>query len=1041
MVGGGVFINYRGADSHSYGALLYTDLVRRFGEDLVFLDAESIPAGADYVQELLIRVRSAGVVLAVVGPNWLTTGTDGRRAIDEPGDWIRRELVEAFAAGVQVIPVLTDGAEPPDSADLPDDIAALGRCQARHLRRREPSKDLDRLASDLAALIPELASAERAIAEGGTRSHDVLNRAEGDVSGQLVQAGAVFGGVNVHMQAHARRTEIGGNGQVWKLPGDTGVFVGRVDELAQLEQATVATGRVVVVAVHGLGGVGKSTLVARFTELHGDRFSQVWWITADSAAAIDTGLAELAEALKADGAVLSGEQPAEQAIAWLAGHTNWLLVLDNLTTSADATRLLERIRTGTILITSRQSTGWRGMTTVRLDVLSEPEAVEMLDRTVRADWPDPVLNGADRLCAALGRLPLAIEQAGAYIAQTRITSARYLQLLERFPRRMFTAAAEGNDAQRTMARVWHLTLDRLTDTPMAGSLLQLLAWFAPDQISRTLIEHPGQEPDVGDALGRLAAYNMITLTVDSISVHRLVQVVTRTPDADDPHRQPDDILQARDAAAIALAGAVSGADPEAPADWPRYRTVLPHALALLDHTAPHTDTEHHRVLTKHIGIHLIGQGNFTTAISLLTRAVENDERLDGADHPRALKSRNNLAAAYEASGDFGQAVQLFEATAADTERVFGPDHPETLQTRNNLAYAYRAAGDPARAIRLHERTLPALERVLGPDHPNTLGSQNNLAGAYVSNGDLEQAIPLYEKTLADRKRVLGADHPHTLVSQNDLAHTYVAARDLGRAIPLYERTLADRERVLGADHPDTLISRNSLANAYQVVGDLQRAIPLFEATLADLQRVIGADHPNTLMSQNDLAYAYQLAGDLDRAIPLFEATLADAERVLGVDHPQTLRKRFNLAVGYWGLGDLDQAIPLLERTLVDTERVLGPDDGNTRLARRSLLSTYQASGDLGRAAPLLEKTLTDRECVLGVDHPDTLMLRSNLATAYWAEGDRERAIQLFEKTLADAIRVLGAEHPITKAIHSNHRTVEDWSSNLPPSADQRAMSD
>ena len=68
VVNGGVFINYRGEDSHSYGALLYTELIRRFGDERVFLDAESIPAGADFIEELLGRVRSAQVLLAVIGP-------------------------------------------------------------------------------------------------------------------------------------------------------------------------------------------------------------------------------------------------------------------------------------------------------------------------------------------------------------------------------------------------------------------------------------------------------------------------------------------------------------------------------------------------------------------------------------------------------------------------------------------------------------------------------------------------------------------------------------------------------------------------------------------------------------------------------------------------------------------------------------------------------------------------------------------------------------------------------------------------------------
>jgi len=108
-------------------------------------------------------VRTARLLLAVIGPRWLTA-TDpatGRRRIDDPADWIRRELAEAFAAGVRVIPVLTDYAGLPGEADLPADIAALSRCQYRHLRRREPTTDLARVAADLISLDPVLAAAAR----------------------------------------------------------------------------------------------------------------------------------------------------------------------------------------------------------------------------------------------------------------------------------------------------------------------------------------------------------------------------------------------------------------------------------------------------------------------------------------------------------------------------------------------------------------------------------------------------------------------------------------------------------------------------------------------------------------------------------------------------------------------------------------------------------------------------------------------------------------------------------------------------------------
>jgi hypothetical protein len=164
-----IFINYRGEDSHSYGALLYTELARWFGEDSVFFDAESIPAGADFVTQLVGRVRAARVVLAVIGPRWLAAAdpTTGRRRIDDPGDWVRRELVEAFTTGVRVIPVLTDDAELPGTAELPADVAALGRCQYRHLRRRAPMADLAHIVADLIDLDPILATAVSRPSIGG----------------------------------------------------------------------------------------------------------------------------------------------------------------------------------------------------------------------------------------------------------------------------------------------------------------------------------------------------------------------------------------------------------------------------------------------------------------------------------------------------------------------------------------------------------------------------------------------------------------------------------------------------------------------------------------------------------------------------------------------------------------------------------------------------------------------------------------------------------------------------------------------------------
>lgn len=149
-----IFINYRGIDADFAPALLFARLSRRFGARRVFLDAESIAPGEDYVQRLLEGVRSSKVLLAVIGPQWFAADSSGRRLIDNPHDWIRRELVTAFECGVTVIPVFTDGATPPRPEDLPSDIAQLGRQHGLPLRRVRAGEDVEAIVREVSAHVP-----------------------------------------------------------------------------------------------------------------------------------------------------------------------------------------------------------------------------------------------------------------------------------------------------------------------------------------------------------------------------------------------------------------------------------------------------------------------------------------------------------------------------------------------------------------------------------------------------------------------------------------------------------------------------------------------------------------------------------------------------------------------------------------------------------------------------------------------------------------------------------------------------------------------
>ncbi|TQF01431.1 tetratricopeptide repeat protein [Kitasatospora acidiphila] len=804
-------------------------------------------------------------------------------------------------------------------------------------------------------------------------------------------------------------------------------FMGRSRELRKLEEAVRAghgpATQVVTQAVAGLGGIGKSMLALHYAHAHRREYSATWWVAAQSPDTITASLANLARRLlpRWDTSSFPDDDLATWALAWLQQHPGWLLVFDNATHPDHLAPYLAQATSGACLITSRLATGWRRVTPrplLRLDVLPIRPATRLLLHLAERGTAPEERSQARVLAKELGCFPLALTHAGVYIARIQTTFAGYCDLFRAQPKKVFSSA--GDPDTITIARTWRITLDVLADRhPYAVGLLRVLAWLGPDRLARDVVTgNLLDAAEINDGIAHLADFSMITLDEYSITTHRLVQALARTPDPDDPHRQASDIDHACDLAAAVLAQAIPDGSGGV-AEWPRWRALQPHIEAHITHRRSRDDTPDTAFVLHATADFLLGQGQVAQAIAYGERALTARTDLYGPDARATLVSRGNLANAYQAAGDIGRAMALLEQTLEDSERLLGSDHQTTLASRNNLARAYEAAGDLGRAIPLFEQVLEDHERVLGPDHQDTPACRNNLAHAYRSAGNLSRAIPLFRQTIANAERVLGPDHPQTLASRNNLANTYAEAGDLKQAISLFEHVLKDRERVLGPDHVATLSSRNNLAGALLQAGDLSRATRLYTQTLKDRERLLGPNHPHTLNSRNNLANAYQEAGDLERATRLFEQTLEDRERVLGPDHPDTLGSRSNLASAYRSAGDLDRAAPLFEQLLAHVERVLGPDNPGTLNSRNNLAGVWLRAGDVGRAIRLYEQILRDRERVLGPDHPDTLTSRNNLANAYFLLGDLNRAIRLSEQTVADSERVLGPDHPRTLAARNN----------------------
>ncbi|MFE1796898.1 tetratricopeptide repeat protein [Streptomyces sp. NPDC059517] len=787
-------------------------------------------------------------------------------------------------------------------------------------------------------------------------------------------------------------------------------------------------------SVLGMGGVGKSTLALHYARgyLTGGQ-GPVWWIEATSPAAIVAGLASLATSLNPVHAARPLDEAAEWAVAWLQGHTGWLLVLDNAEDSAHLRPHLGRLNTGQVLVTTRRDLPWQHLgTPLRLDTLTPRTSLAVLQKITERTGAAHADVLAE-LAAELGHLPLALQQAGAYLAQTRTTADRYLAQLRADPAGVLAATTPGDPHQRTIAQLWSVALGAVRDADTdAVNLLRILAHYAPDPLPRHVLDTALPTPQAVDrSLGVLAAYSMVTLSSTTVTTHRLVQAVLRTttPLAIPlPRRRgirrfvmpvtPRAALHPSVMAMRLLRDAMPQCSPAEVRGWQVWQTLLPHVQSVMGHQ--HDDSVAYlSLLLNETAFYLRARGQAVEALPLVERALRVTEVELGPEHPDTAVRLGNLARTLSALGRYQEALPLEERALRVTEVELGPEHPDTAVCLGNLASTLHELGRYREALLLAERALEITEEELGAQHPHTALRLGNLARTVNALGRYREALPLAERALEITEAELGPDHPDTAVRLGNLARTVSALGRYREALPLEERALRVAETVLGPDHPDTAVCLGNLARAFRAVRQPREALQLEERALRVAETVLGPDHPATAVRLGNLARTFSALGRLEEALPLAERALEITESALGPDHPDTAVRLGNLARTLHALSRPEGALPLEERALEVTESALGPDHPDAALRLGNLASTFSALGRLEEALPLAERALEITESALGPNHPHTALRLGNLASTFSALGRLEEALPLAERTLEITESVLGPDHPDMTVRHGN----------------------
>jgi len=726
----------------------------------------------------------------------------------------------------------------------------------------------------------------------------------------------------------------------------------------------------------GLGGAGKTSVAVEYAYRHLAEVAVAWRLAAEDQTVLAAEFGLLAVQLGVWG-VADFRDPVRSVHSALAAYpAQWLLIFDNVPDAGSVWKFLPPAGQGRVLITS-QNAHW----SAGLDVpVLEPQvsAAFLVNRTTDLD-----MAAAAELADELGGLPLALEQAAAYVKATGLTLAAYLKLF-RALRSDLLNRGEVAGHPATVAATLGLALSRLErDAPAAAGLLQFLACLAPEPAPLALLLADAEFLDgldndaaaalgtlLGDQLARrdavaaLRRFSLISFSADeSVSVHRLVQAVTIG-------QMSAELASAwRQATTAVLEAAIPG-DAAGPGSWPIFAALLPHAQAALG-----AESEGMGRIASYLGF----SGNYTAARELSQQVLEAREPALGPEHPLTLSARASLAYWTGQAGDAAGARDQYAALLPLIERILGAEHPNTLTGRTDLAFWTGRAGNVTGARDQYAESLPLIERILGPEHPHALTDRAHLASWTGAAGDAAGARDQYAALLPIVERVLGPDHPDTLATRANLASWAGEAGDAAKARKLHAALVPDRERILGPEHPDTLSTRANLARWTGRAGDPATACEQYKALLPVRERVSGPTHPLTLIDRANFARLTGEAGDAAGARDHYAALLPMLEQVLGSEHPDTLTARGNLASATGRAGDPAKARDQYAALVPICEQVLGPEHPDTLTTRGHLAAWTAQAGEPGDAYDQYSELLPLIERVLGEEHPDTKTVRENLA--------------------------------------------------------------
>ncbi|PFR04433.1 hypothetical protein COK31_11235 [Bacillus cereus] len=787
-------------------------------------------------------------------------------------------------------------------------------------------------------------------------------------------------------------------------------FMGRNMELKNLEKALSSQDIAVIQAISGLGGVGKTQLALEFCYQKKEEYDVIYWINAENISSIIGSYEELASILKLPIKDKQNNSITLETIKqWMQTNSNWLIIFDNLTDEEILRSFLPNVFEGKVIVTTRKSNISSLNSPINLDKFTRDESIQfILDRLHKLD---DFAGDAKILAETLDDLPLALEQACAYIIETGISIENYLKRFKKF-KDIIIKEGKPIDYDYTIATTWEISFRELKKrNPVALEFISICSFLSPDKIeldlfikasdniSNIIVNKISSELELDKILALLREFSLIKSHEDSISIHRLVQLVIKNK---------LDIEQKKVYIEMSLNLILD--------NWNSMRnkeSKIAHALTVVQHAQENNFCmEKVTKIINLLGKLLTNLGQFTKAEELLFRSLDIDMSLYNQNHFYVGRDYNNIGVLYTSMGKYKEAEKYFQKSI-DIDRLYGIDRIDLLINFASLRYKQGFLNEAAHLYEnimgiIREQEPIAEDEVLPAIYINFSSLLNDLGEYEQAKLYLEEIIDFLESSEIDDKSPL-------IRAYNNLSLVYESLGELNKAVLNIQKSVKLTKKYLTEDSMEMIECYNNLGlhyyrdfeyNSNTLNPDKNKLIlakKYLRKSLAISEKLVGKGHILQNVTLNNLGMVYEALGENIKAKENYQDGLNILYKNLGnITHSQITTIKYNLGNIIFKLGDYHKGKDLLLDVIEDDRKIYGEKNIEVAKDYKKLGEMYMCQQEYTEAITFFEKAFNIFESTLGPNNYRTLMTLQNLFDALLKNSNYKKAKRIFPKTLEGA---------------------------------------